>query len=94
MTTQTENPADAFIQELAQPYPDEGCSQITNHASLRPHIATMEAKPQHPQAMDAALTGTASMIADLSLSLSQRFADAAADGRATTTRTGTWARPP
>lgn len=47
MTTQTENPADAFIQELAQPYPDEGCSQITNHASLRPHIATMEAKPQH-----------------------------------------------
>ena len=76
MTTHPENPADAVVQELARLYPDEGCARMKDPASLRPLIATMEAKPQHPQVMDAALTGTADMLTGLFRSLREHFADA------------------
>lgn len=76
MTTHEENPAAAFLQELSRLYPDEGPSRITDYARLRPHIATMEARPRNPQVMDAALTTTADLVTALAHSLRQHFAQA------------------
>ena len=74
MTIREETPADTFLQELSRLYPDEGPNRVTDHARLRPHIATMEAKPQDPRAMDAALTETANLITALASAVRQHFA--------------------
>ena len=77
MTTATQSAAaDAFTHELERLHPDQGEPATADRDGHRPHIATIESAPQHPHAMDAALTETAAMISSLSLQLQSRFEQA------------------
>ena len=70
----TESPIADHCAVIARIYPDNGVPGPVQEARApRTHIATIDAKPHHPHAMDAALAETAALISQMSLQLRNRF---------------------
>ena len=72
----SQDAVEAILRQLERLYPGGGLPDSAGRLTARPHIATMEARPQHPHAMDAALTATTELLTRLSRQMRSRFADA------------------
>ena len=69
-----ESPVADYCQLLGKIYPDNAVpGPVHNARGPRTHIATIEAKPHHPAAMDAALVETAALTSQMSLQLQNHF---------------------